>query len=82
MLVFEDDKESANLINYIFEKRGYAVSVSGVVDNYINDIAVRQPNVILLDLRIPTFGGEIICRNIKMSYEIPVILYSADFSFT
>lgn len=79
LLVFEDDEESATLIRYIFEKRGYIVSVKGVVDNYINDIAAHHPHVILLDLRIPELGGEIVCRNIKMAYDIPVVLYSADF---
>lgn len=78
LLVFEDDKDCADLVKHIFKKKGYNVSLKYVVDNYVQDIAFHQPHVILLDLRIPSIGGEIICRNIKEAYDIPVVMYSAD----
>ena len=79
LLIYEDDEESAGLIRHIFERKGYTVFLKPVVDNYEFDIAAHQPHVILLDLRIPSIGGEIVCRNIKEGYDMPVILYSADY---
>ena len=79
ILLFENDMESAELVTHIFEKRGFSVYVRKTVDNYVHDLANFQPAVVLLDLRIPSMGGEIVCRNIKMAYDMPVILFSSDY---
>lgn len=81
ILMFEDDAYTAEFNHYLLTTKSYKVENRYSVDNVLEDVETFGPDIILMDLRIPSIGGdkatEIIKNNNKTKH-IPVILYSAD----
>jgi two-component system response regulator VicR len=82
LLIIEDDTDILSILDYIFQEEGYKVVLSetGVEAKHLAEI---KPDLILLDLRLTTFGreGVEICACIKSqaaTQHIPVILLSAE----
>jgi DNA-binding response OmpR family regulator len=81
ILLYEDDPDTTVLLKMLLTSRGFELVNYDEVDNYKNDILASQPQVILMDLRIPSLGGAKVTSFIKADEQlnkIPVILYSAD----
>lgn len=81
ILLYEDDPETTVLLKMLLSSKGFDLVNYDIVDNFRNDIVATQPEVILMDLRIPSVGGAEVIASIKSDEQfknIPVILYSAD----
>lgn len=81
VLMYEDDLEILFLCSMLLKKGQYRVETLTVCDNVINDIALIQPDLILMDLWIPEMGGEEATMLIKenpATRHVPVILFSAN----
>jgi CheY-like chemotaxis protein len=81
ILMFEDDDYTAEFNQYLLTDRNYQVENRTKVDNVLEDIGGFEPDIILMDLRIPSFGGDRateIIKNNEKTRHIPVIMYSAD----
>lgn len=79
IVVVEDDNDILDLMQYILEDEGYQVLAAGKVEN-VDAIMEHQPDLILLDDRMPGEFGNSICAKIKTNPDtqhIPVILVSA-----
>jgi putative two-component system response regulator len=65
ILVVEDDKPNADMLTRLLLKEGY--SVETVVDGQeaLDAIALRPPDLLLLDVRLPKVDGFEICRQVK-----------------
>jgi DNA-binding NtrC family response regulator len=81
ILIFDDDPEILLVCKIILEKRNYQVETRLLCDDIIEDICLVKPDIILMDLWIPTIGGEkainLMKKNEATSH-IPVILFSAN----
>ena len=65
----------------ILEQKNYKVETRVCCDDIIKDIATVNPNLILMDLRIPKIGGEVatkLVRENSLTKHIPVIIFSAN----
>jgi DNA-binding NtrC family response regulator len=81
ILIYDDDADILMVCKIILEKNNYAVETRLFCDNIINDISEVQPDIILMDLWIPTIGGENaikLMKNNSATLHIPVILFSAN----
>jgi DNA-binding response OmpR family regulator len=79
ILVIEDDNDILDMMQYILEDEGYHVLPSSKAEP-IATIIKNQPDLILLDDRLPEDSGHNLCARIKSHPEttaIPVILVSA-----
>jgi DNA-binding response OmpR family regulator len=79
ILVIEDDDDILDMMQYILEDEGFEVIASNKVE-LLTSIIKSQPDLILLDDRLPEDSGHNLCANIKSHPEtttIPVILISA-----
>lgn len=79
MIIFEDDSETSVILSQVLEKEGYIVKSFANVRNFFNDIITFEPDIVLLDLRIPPTSGETVCKIIKKEFNLPVILISAEY---
>ena len=80
ILIYDDDGGILAVSKIILEKNNYRVETRPFCDNIIEDISKIKPDIILMDLRIPTIGGEkaiLLMKNNKTTRDIPVILFSA-----
>lgn len=82
LLIIDDDADILDLLNIVFQDEGYNVVISNTC-KIIDDIQEIAPDLILLDVHIPTSpkNGDVICTELKASREtqsLPVILVSGE----
>jgi DNA-binding response OmpR family regulator len=77
ILIIEDDRSIAELVRDYLEAEGFECSI--VEDGNLGQEEAQKPgwDLIILDLMLPGSSGFAICRSIRESSEIPVILMSA-----
>lgn len=81
ILIVDDSKESLKLLNSILEECGYRPRSASSSHFALKTVAVRLPDLILLDVQMPEMDGYEVCRRLKSnaySRNIPVIFISAD----
>ena len=81
VLIYDDDIEILKVCKVILEMQNYDVKTLFSCENIIDDITEIKPDIILMDLWIPTIGGEDainMMRNNPLTKHIPVILFSAN----
>ncbi|WP_334293007.1 response regulator transcription factor [Paramaledivibacter caminithermalis] len=77
ILVIEDEVKILNVIEAYLEKEGYEVykAIDGTQGlNIFKDIS---PHLVILDLMLPGMSGENICKNIRSTSDIPIIMLTA-----
>jgi two-component system, cell cycle sensor histidine kinase and response regulator CckA len=80
ILVVEDDIESRTLLTTILTAEGYEVRAADGGELALESVAVRRPELILLDIGMQGMDGFEICRRLKENVEtqaIPIIFLSA-----
>lgn len=79
LLICEDDKDIVELLTVIL-KDNYDVKSAEKIDDIVTLVQAMAPDVILMDLWIPSIGGEEAILRLKGNSDtqaIPVILISA-----
>jgi DNA-binding response OmpR family regulator len=77
ILIIEDEERIASWIKIYVEREGYSAVV---VHNGKSGLALAQsmnPNLIILDLMLPGLDGMEICRRLRRSSDIPIIMLTA-----
>lgn len=78
ILVVEDEEAIRTYIYDILLENGYSVLTASDGIEAINIVKKNQPDVILLDLGLPTMRGEAVCKEVKKLYpEIQIIILTA-----
>lgn len=77
ILIAEDDPSSARLLSAMLEAAGYETEVAADGHTALAMVTARQPDLVLLDVRIPGRNGFEVCDEIKRSpatRHIPVLM--------
>ena len=77
ILVVDDDPNIAQLVKLYLEKEGYEVNVETRGDDAVNAFQKNPPSLMLLDIMLPGMDGWQVCRAIRQSSSIPIIMLSA-----
>jgi adenylate cyclase len=80
VLVVDDEEQNRSLLRDPLEARGYVVTEAESGVQALERVAQHPPDVILLDLMMPTLDGFEVCRRLKANPEtahIPVLLVTA-----
>jgi DNA-binding response OmpR family regulator len=79
ILVVEDDEAIAAFVQAALEREGFSVQVAGDGETALARIGSRQPDMILLDLKLPgKMDGLAVCRQVRARERyIPVIMLTA-----
>src|SRR5438046_368273 len=81
VLLVDDEADLASLIKPPPERSGDAsVEIVGRGDDALRSIAGRPPDLVILDLNLPGFGGDEICRILRQRDEtrqLPIIMLTA-----
>ncbi len=77
VLVVDDEPEVRELLRDFLEAAGYAVEMAQDGAEALNLIAQRPIQCLLLDVMLPGLSGFEICRQIRETYDLPILFLSA-----
>ncbi len=77
VLIVEDDKNIAELLQLYLEKEGYAVTLAADGGQGLEKFRSIQPDLVLLDLMMPVMDGWAVCKAIRAESQTPVIMLTA-----
>ena len=77
VLIIEDDKNIAELLQLYLEKEGYAVTVAYDGGQGLEKFRAIHPDLVLLDLMMPVMDGREVCKAIRADGDTPVIMLTA-----
>ena len=77
IFLVEDDETIARLIKKHLEKWEYEVSTVQDFGNVQGEFAVCDPQLVLLDIRLPFYNGHYWCTQIRQVSKVPIIFLSS-----
>ena len=77
VLIVEDDKNIADLLQMYLEKEGYAVTIAGDGGQGLAKFRAIHPDLVLLDVMMPVMDGWSVCKAIRAESQTPVIMLTA-----
>ena len=77
VLVVEDDRNIAELLQMYLEKEGYAVTTALDGGQGLTKFRAIKPDLVLLDVMMPVMDGWAVCRAIRSESQTPVIMLTA-----
>lgn len=77
IFLVEDDETIARLIKKHLEKWGYEVSTVQDFGNVLGEFAACDPQLVLLDIRLPFYNGYHWCTQIRQASKVPIIFLSS-----
>ncbi|HWT99668.1 MAG TPA: response regulator transcription factor [Terriglobales bacterium] len=77
VVVADDDGEHRLLLSRLLRKAGFRVSLAQDGASLMKLLAANQPDLVLLDLMLPDDDGLVLCRRIRDTSDIPIIMLTA-----
>jgi two-component system response regulator RegX3 len=77
VLVVEDEESYSDALAYMLRKEGFEVALAATGPDAITEFRRGGADIVLLDLMLPGMPGTEVCRQIRQSSQVPVIMVSA-----
>ena len=77
ILIVDDDANIAELISLYLMKECYETKIVGDGESALREFPNFKPNLVLLDLMLPGMDGYQVCRELRISSQVPIIMLSA-----
>ncbi len=77
VLLVEDEASIASFVSMYLRNAGYAVRTAGTGEDALAQAAADPPALIVLDLMLPDIDGVEVCRRIRESADIPILMLTA-----
>src|SRR5690625_1701839 len=78
ILVVDDEQPIADILKFNLEKEGYEVICAYDGDEAIELAEAEEPDLILLDIMLPKRDGNEVCREIRKTQTMPIIMRSEE----
>lgn len=77
ILVVEDEESVRELVRVYLENEGFRVETASDGEEALNKVKANTPDLIILDIMLPKFDGWTVCREVKKTSNVPIIMLSA-----
>ena len=77
VLVVEDEESYSDALAYVLRKEGFEVTLAGTGTAALEEFDRAGADIVLLDLMLPELSGTEVCRRIRQTSNVPVIMVSA-----
>ena len=77
ILIVEDDRMIAESVKNHLETWGYEAVIAEHFQNILEDVTASAPDLILLDITLPSYNGFYWCREIRKLFKMPIIFLSS-----
>jgi len=77
IFIIEDEEKIRRELGTFLNRYGYEVIAPTNFENIISIIEKEEPNLILLDINLPVFDGFYICREVRKTSQVPIIVVTS-----
>ncbi len=77
ILLVEDEKTLAKALKFSLEKEGFMVEVAYDGEEALQALSNETPDLLILDLMLPKVDGYEVCRRLRRSSDLPIIMLTA-----
>ena len=77
ILVVEDEESFSDALSYMLRKEGFEVAVAGTGPDALAEFGRSGADLVLLDLMLPGLSGVEVCRELRQTSDVPVIMLTA-----
>ena len=77
ILIVDDDRNICELLRLYLEKEGYETALAYDGEQALDKFNSQKPALVLLDVMMPKLDGWEVCRRIRASSQVPVIMLTA-----
>jgi two-component system response regulator RegX3 len=77
ILIVEDESSFSEALSFLLGKEGYDVAVAATGTDAIKQFNENGADLVLLDLMIPEISGVEVCKTIRTSSQVPIIMLTA-----
>ena len=77
ILLVEDEPSLVETVRYALEREGFGVTVARDGREALDRFAAEPPDLVILDLMLPAVSGLDVCRRIRESSMVPIVIVTA-----
>ena len=77
ILIVEDEMSFSEALEFILKQEGFDVVIAADGREALAKFAETKPDIILLDVMIPEISGTEVCRTIRATSDVPIIMVTA-----
>ena len=77
VLVVEDEESYSDALAYMLRKEGFEVAIAATGPDALTEFERSGADIVLLDLMLPGLPGTEVCRRIRATSNVPVIMVTA-----
>ncbi len=77
ILIVEDDKKIRSELETFLKKNGFEAKSLESFENTVQDILQENADLVLLDINLPYTDGEFVCKEIRKTSDVPIIMVTS-----
>ena len=77
ILVVEDEKAIADILEFNLKKEGYDVVCAYDGEDGLNKALSESPDLMLLDVMLPKLDGFEVCKSVRRTSNVPILMLTA-----
>lgn len=77
VLVVEDETSYSEALSYVLRKEGFDVAIAETGPDALTEFERNGADIVLLDLMLPGLPGTEVCRQLRQTSSVPIIMVSA-----
>lgn len=77
ILLVEDEKAIAVPLSFLLKEEGFQVKIVQDGAEALEEFEKRTPDLVLLDIMLPTLSGIEVCQRIRATSRVPIIMLTA-----
>ncbi|MTN80648.1 response regulator [Turicibacter sanguinis] len=77
IMIIEDAEVIREELQIFFSRYGYEVEAPTDFSNIVEQVETIKPQLILLDINLPVFDGYYICKEVRKSSDVPIIVVTS-----
>lgn len=77
ILIVDDEKPISDIIKFNLKKESFDVEVAFDGEDALKKVYQYQPDLILLDVMLPKLDGFQVCRKVRETFKMPIIMLTA-----
>ena len=77
ILIVDDETTIVDMLVYNLQREGYETLTANDGEEAVKVALEKKPNLVLLDIMLPKMDGLAVCKRIRQSLDVPILMISA-----